>query len=274
MDFRAFLEAYYRAKKPAGFSYRAFSRRAGLGAPNYLKLVIDGQRNLTPEMAARFADACSLDGESAQYFLALVEFNQAQDSQARDTAYEKLSGFRRYRKAQRLELAHAAYHANWYVPAVRELVGSGAFREDPEWIASILWPPIKPADAARALETLLELELVVRDEDGKLRQQSTIVSTGAQTAGMHIGNYHREMMRKAADAIDTVPAALRDISSLTLCLDDKALGQLKERLARLRRELLELSHTPGAACQVVQLNLQLFPLTQVVKGESDEGKSQ
>ena len=98
LDYRAFLDAFYRAKKPSGFSYRAFSRRAGLGAPNYLKLVIEGQRNLTADMAARSADACARDGEAARYFVALVEFNQARESDARDAAYKKLSGFRRYRR--------------------------------------------------------------------------------------------------------------------------------------------------------------------------------
>ena len=77
LDYRRFLADYYRARKARGFSYRAFSRAAGLGAPNYLKLVIDGQRNLTAAMAARFAHACGLSGEGADYFAQLVEFNQA-----------------------------------------------------------------------------------------------------------------------------------------------------------------------------------------------------
>ena len=58
LDYRQFLADFYAAKKQArGFSYRAFSRIARLGAPNYLKLVIMGKRNLTPTMAARFATA-------------------------------------------------------------------------------------------------------------------------------------------------------------------------------------------------------------------------
>lgn len=55
LDYRAFLADLYTAKKARGFSYRSFSRRAGLSSPNYLKLVIDGQRNLSAKMAERFA---------------------------------------------------------------------------------------------------------------------------------------------------------------------------------------------------------------------------
>ena len=38
LDYRAFLADFYKLKKKNGFSYRAFSRAAGLGAPIYAKL--------------------------------------------------------------------------------------------------------------------------------------------------------------------------------------------------------------------------------------------
>ncbi|NIS32044.1 MAG: TIGR02147 family protein, partial [Actinobacteria bacterium] len=77
----------------------------------------------------------------------------------------------------------------------------------------------------------------------------------------HIGNYHRGMMERAAEAIDLVPAADRDISSLTLCLGEDGLRRVKERIQRFRRELLELSELEDDPRQVTQINLQLFPLT-------------
>lgn len=260
-DYRGFLAAYYRAKKPSGFSYRAFARAAGLGAPNYLQLVINGRRNLTPEMALRFAETCGLGKEAARYFVALVAFNQAPPGETRQARYRELGAFRRYRRAQKLELAEAAYHSTWYLPAIRELVHSAAFREDPEWIAGVLRPPIRPSEAEQAITTLLELGLLQRGEDGRLRQRSRLVSTGPETLGMHITNYHAEMMQRATVAMTTVPAAERDISSLTLNLGPNGLATLKARIQALRRELLELSETELEPRQVVQLNMQLFPLT-------------
>lgn len=66
------------------------------------------------------------------------------------------------RKPPKLELYEAAYHSTGYLPAIRELVLSPSFREDPEWIASTLRPPIKPIEARQALDTLLELGLLQR----------------------------------------------------------------------------------------------------------------
>jgi uncharacterized protein (TIGR02147 family) len=260
-DYRAFLAAYYQHKKPQGFSYRAFARAAGLGAPNYLQLVIQGRRNLTAEMARRFAETCGLGQDGCDYFVALVAFNQASDIDERNRHYQKLSSFRRYRRAQRLELAEAAYHSTWYLPAIRELALAPGFRDDPEWIAEQLWPPIKPAEARQALDTLHELGLLQQGPDGRSRQATRVVSTGPETTGMHITNYHTEMMQRAAQSIGLVPARERDISSLTLCLGSDGLERVKQRIQAFRRELLELSETDAEPSQVVQVNFQLFPLT-------------
>ena len=79
---------------------------------------------------------------------------------------------------------------------------------------------------------------------------------------MHIANYHRTMMARAAASIDTVDRANRDISSVTLCVGPDGLRRLKERVQRFRRELLELSVLEDDPQQVIQMNFQLFPLSK------------
>ncbi len=261
LDFRQFLADFYELKKRRGYSYRAFSRAAGLGAPNYLKLVISGQRNLTAAMAERFAAACGLSGETASYFERLVAFNQSKTTEERNASYAQLAAFRRYRQAHRLEHAQAAYHEKWYLPAIRELCASPDFRADPRWVASVLRPTIEPVQAKHALDLLLTLGLLTRDEAGRLQQADPVVSTGAETQNMNIRNYHAEMMRRATAAMELFPAAERDISSLTLCVGPAALAQIKQRIKEFRRELLELAEGESQRSQALQINFQLFPLS-------------
>ena len=265
LDYRAFLRDYYADRKEhgRGFSFRAFASAADLKSPNYLKLVMDGARNLTPHMAERFAAACGLADEAAAYFVDLVGFNQARTPTERNAHYARLTSFRGWRKAHKLELSHAIYHSTWYMPAIRELAARPDFRADPEWIARMMVPPVTKGDAARALSVLLELGLLVEGEDGKVRQGEAIVSTGPETGWVHIGNYHRMMMERAAAAIDLVDRADRDISSLTLCLSEGGLRTVKERIQRFRRELLDLSAQEDSPQQVIQVNFQLFPLSRV-----------
>lgn len=267
LDYRAFLRDHYAAKKAASraFSYRAFSKRAGVASPNYLKLVIEDKRSLSPKMAERFAHACGLDADASRYFVHLVTFNQAKTSTERAQSYDKLTGFQSYRQAHKLELAHAAYYSDWYMPAIRELAASAQFRAEPEWIADQLVPKVSPLQAQRALETLIELGLLVRNAAGRLVQADALVSTGPETRGLHIVAFHRAMTQRAIESIDLVPAAERDISSLTLCLGRGGLATLKTRLQRLRRELLELSALEAEPEQVVQVNFQLFPLSRATR---------
>lgn len=274
LDYRAFLRDYYlRAKTVRRLSYRGFSVRAGLHSPNYLKLVIEGKRNLTQPMARRFAKAISLDRDAIDYFLELVTFNQAVSSVEREASYARLTGFRCYRLARPLDLAQTDYHSNWYVPAVRELAASPAFREDARWIARSLLPPITPSEAAHALRILVDLKMLVRNEAGKLEQSDALVSTGAEAKGVHISRYHRVMMERASASIDLIPARDRDISSLTLCLGATGLSRLKERIARFRKELLELSVLEAEPSQVIQANFQLFPLSINVRSDKRAGST-
>lgn len=271
LDVRAFLRDTYEARKRRGpaFSYRAFSRRAGLASPNHLKRVIDGERSLTDAMAVRYAKALGLTGEAASYFCELAAFARAATSAQKNEVYRKLAAFRGYQRVHRLDGAHAAYHANWYVPTIRELANLPDFRPDPAWIAARLLPSITRAEAAEALATLFDLGMLVREPDGAVRPGDQVVSTGPETRGLHIGNYHRAMLERAAASIDVVPAPRRDISSLTFCTDEEGLRALKQRIQRFRQELVALLPEHEAqGDRVVQLNMQLFPLTHGTSEES------
>jgi len=262
LDYRAFLADYYATKKAEGrgFSYRAFARRVGVRAPNHLKLIVDGQRNLSATMARKYADAIGLKGDHAEYFCDLVLFNQAKTAADKNAAYERLSGSRGYRRAQRLDLVHAAYHAEWYIPAIREMAARPDFRDDPSWIAERMIPRITPANASHALEILFSLGLLEK-KGARIKQRETVVTTGAQTAGLHIANYHRAMLHRADASIDLVPAAERDISSITFFAGEDGLRRIKERLQRFRQELLAIMSEEDEADHVLQLGIQLFPLT-------------
>jgi uncharacterized protein (TIGR02147 family) len=270
-DYRAYLRDVYAARKSSeyGFSYRAFARKAGLSAPNYLKLVTEGQRNLTPEMAGRFAAALGLAGEPASYFCDLVAFNQAASAPERERCYQRLTAYRRYRSTFRLDAAHAAYHAEWYIPAIRELSACSGWSPDPKWIARTLRPSITARQAEQALAVLEQLGLLVRDTSGRLVQDEPLLTTGDdQPLGHHIATFHRTMMQRASDALDTVPREEREIAALTLGLNERQFHQIKQRLYELRQELLQasLGEAEGPPDRVIQINFQMFPLSRVNEG--------
>jgi uncharacterized protein (TIGR02147 family) len=263
-DFRAFLRAFYERHKAEkqGFSFGDFSKRAGLRSPNYLKLVIDGERNLTPDVAHRFADACGLRDEAVDYFCALAAFNQAKTARERALHYAKLQSFRRFRAAHRLDAAQSAYHAEWFIPAIFELCARPDFDEHPRWIARTLLPPISPKQAKQALSVLEQLGLVMRNERGKLEQAETVIETPEGPLGHHVVQFHRTMMQCAAEALDRVPREDREIASLTMCVSEGRMRELKAELEAFRNQLAERYKADPQPERVVQVNFQLFPLSR------------
>lgn len=263
LDYRAFLRDFYNDQKAQGrpFSFRAFARRAQIRSFNYLQLVMKGERDLSATMARRFARGYGLEGSEAEYFCDLVAFGQAKTADERNRAYEQLRRFRLFRNAHRLEPAQSAYHESWYMPAIRELVSLPDFREDAKWIASTLQPSISASQAKVALSTLCELGLLKRNSEGRLVQAEPLVTTGSGPHGHHVVNYHRTMINQAIRALDQVPREQRDISSVTISVPNAALDTLKKRIAAFRKEVLHLAESLGPAEQVIQLNVQMFPLS-------------
>jgi uncharacterized protein (TIGR02147 family) len=124
---------------------------------------------------------------------------------------------------------------------------------------------------------LSQLGLLVRDAEGRLVQHQALLSTGdAQPLGHHITTFHRTMLERASEALDSVPREEREIAALTLGLTAEQVRQVKQRLYELRQELLQAagSATPSATPdRVVQINFQMFPLSRVDEGSGDEGSA-
>jgi uncharacterized protein (TIGR02147 family) len=123
-------------------------------------------------------------------------------------------------------------------------------------------PPISPTQARRAVKVLCELGMLERDAEGNLTQTDPLVETPVKPLGHHVVKFHRTMMKHASDALDHVPREQREIASLTLCISEQHMSELKAELVELRQSLLQRYQSNGDAERVVQVNFQMFPLSR------------
>ncbi|MBT8495175.1 MAG: TIGR02147 family protein [Rhodothermales bacterium] len=262
LDYREYLRDAYAALKASrrGFSYRAFAQKAGVGSPNFLKRIIDGDRNLTPTSLEKVAKALELSTRETEFFRDLVSFTQASSSADKNASFRKLGKHRKHRRVRKLERDMFDYLSRWYYPAIRELVTCEGFQDDPKWIANHVRPAITVAQARKAVDALLKLGLLVRDDDGRLQQGEALLSTGPEVRSLAIRNFHKQMIGRALDAIEDVPLEEREISGTTVALTEEGFRLFKERIHALRAELLELSATEKGPKRVIQFNFQAFPL--------------
>ena len=264
LDHRAYLAAYYQAAKRTrpSFSFRLFSKLAGLRSPNFLKLVIDGDRNLGADSVTRFTQALGLDGADAEFFADLVAFGQAQTLSDKNRAFERIAASRRFRAARRIDGELFAYLSHWYNPAIRELAARDDFQEEPRWISAQLRPRISPAEAAEAMKLLLSLGLLVRDPNtGRVARGEPTLTTEHEVRSLGAAAFHRQMLERAAQSIETVPAAQRDLAALTVCISAETAALVKQRIHQFREALTELCDADSKGSAVYQLNIQWFPLS-------------
>lgn len=265
-DYRGYLADWYKFRKSQekGFSYRSFAKEAGFASPNFLKLIVDGKRNLTRATLPKFIEVLRLGKKESEFFSQLIDFNQANGNDEKRHYFEKIASFTQYRAVRMLETDQFDYFSEWYHVVIRELVAMPGFREDPTWIARMLNFQITPTMAQKTIDLLLRLRLVERDAKKRLHRTNVTITSGAEVKSLALRKFHKEMLAKAQEALDMLAANERDITTLTIPIATSRLPLIKEKLDEIRKEILALAeekHQP--ADRVYQLNLQLFPITKL-----------
>lgn len=263
LDYREFLQLLFEEKKRQHefYSYRLFSQKAGFKSPNFLKLIINGERNLTKESVFKVTKAFDLNKKEADYFENLVFLNQSKTLEEKNIYLTRLMRHRVKSDPRKLEESEFEYYSNWYNPVIHELITAIDFRDDFRRLGLMLIPAISAADAEKSVLLLLRLNLIQKRADGQYVKASVSFTTGPQVHSVAVANYHKSMMKLAAESIERIPSVKRDISSVTISVSDDTYKIIIEKIQSLRKELLELAESDLSPQKVVQLNLQLFPLS-------------
>lgn len=263
MNFRDYLRDYYDEKKKehAFYSFRLFSQKAGFSSPNFFKLVIDGKRNLSKESVFKFSKALDHTKKEADYFENLVFFNQSKTLEEKNAYLSNVMKVRGKSDPKKIEESEYSYYSDWYNPVIRELVAAMDFKGNFKKLGQSMVPAISADEAQRSVRLLLDLGFIQKSETGRYSRTAAVLTTGPQVRSIAIANYHKVMMQRASEAIERFPALQRDITSLTLSVSEEAFAAIVAKLQDFRKEILELSETDDQRRKVVQLNMQLFPLS-------------
>ncbi len=267
LNFREYLRDAFSAEKKAKryFSHAYLAKVCGFGSTGYIKMVIDGQRNLSAKSIHKVAQAFGLAKKQSAYFETLVFLNQAKTESERETFRERLLAL----MPKRPKLAGLAkdkydYFTKSYYAIIREMVALPNFNEDPQWIAKQISPIISPLQAQRSLKTLLDLGLIERTKTGKLVQTDKVISTPEEIQSREVFQYHSQMLDRAKEALTTIHEDLRHVTALTLPITFETLPLLKEKIQELREAVLHAVNTGDANFdEVYQLNIQCFPVTKI-----------
>lgn len=227
------------------YSLRAFARDLGTDHSS-LSQVLRGRRRLTEASIRAFGERLGLDTTRIEEFAATESRRTAS---ARDE--ESLRSVRELTEDALAVLSAPEHHA------ILELTWLDAFRPDVRWIARVLGLDADHVNVAvQRLIRLGMLEMSAPDVWTDLTGHSTTV---VADAGFETIRRLSEQVRRRA-ALSPSPVG-RELSLTTLAVDRSRVPEALERIARFRRELIELLSGTGVRDGVYHLELAFLPLT-------------
>lgn len=262
-DYREFLKDFYnqRRKQDRKFSIRFFARRAGLKSENYLKVVMDGSRNLTSNNLPKFVKGLGLNTTQAEFFEALVRLNQAKDLMERQTHLQKIVHLQKKKNVLTLNRDQLEFYSHWYNLIIFEMASQKNFNADPEHISRKLKGKITAKQAQESLTLMLEKGILKKDTDGKLVPVASQIASPADVPREQIKKLQEVFLQQALEALHLQKEGEREIRSLTICLTEQQLPAFKEKLKEFQREL-NTTFSTGDGGDVYQFNMQFFKITK------------
>lgn len=294
-DFRQYLQDVYEFRRKTestglrAYSYSAFSAAADIKSPNYLKLIIEGRRNLSDDMIARFARALRLQKAEAEEFRALVHYGQATEPIQRNRHLKELGDIRARRAFASGELSQQAWEKvpswmGWVLYAMTDQMGVSF---DPDELYRLMRAKTSPEDLRSELKRLLS--------NGDLKEQpvaegslDTLALGDGLTGGLKeivkgrdliespqelpvemIRKLQAELIYLGIESLFRDSPKEREFGAMTIAMTQQEFEQVRFELRQMRKRIqkdLMVKRQSSKGERVYQMNIQLFPVTDKIEG--------
>jgi uncharacterized protein (TIGR02147 family) len=264
-NYRLYLHDYYNDQKKAKkyFSYRYFSRKAGINASAFLYYVIAGKRNLTKKSIDKISSAIGHSREEYDFFENMVFFNQANTISEKIMYYTRVVECRRPLDIAIVEKDRYEYYAKWYHSVIREIVTMIDFKEDFSALGRSIVPAISAREARESVELLERLGFIERDGDGLYHQTEAIIRVKPEAReAFVIEKFQMEMLQMAVASFDRFPRTDRMSASTTFSISKETFELFKMKTREFRKELLEIAKLDSKPERVFQLTMNFFPISR------------
>lgn len=240
-----------RIEKNPAYSMRAFAKSLDMNI-GVLSGLINGKRALTAKAADALCDKLGIAPlKKSEIILATLKNPVRENS-----------------KFDRVEIAEETFKAvsEWYHWAILQIVRTerylkSAKHSDPKWMAREL--SISELQAKLAIERLISLNLLTRDQSGFLKRHSkniTIANKNATSAALK--KWQRQLREKAIASLESDPIEVRSMTSITMAINPAKIKEAKSLIDEFQERLSEFLEQ-GSKKKVYQLCVSLYPLQKL-----------
>ena len=237
-----------KSKKNPQFSLRAFSRMVEV-SPAVLSRILSGKRKLTFNLAVRIADALHLGPAERELLYSFYLTNTIEQSESVIKKEKELS----------IDCFNAM--KEWYHYGITQLLYVKNFNDDPKWIAKML--SITELEARLAIDRLIRLEILDRDDNGVLYRTSMHLSTSTDIASSGIRHFQKQILEKSIQSLEADDLKERDITSITIAINEERIEEAKKEIKKFRMRMSEFLST-GEKTRVYNLGIHLIPLSRSI----------
>lgn len=270
-DYRSFLQAHIQDMKQhkRSWSFGSWANTMGLKTTSSITKIIRGQRHPGPEITRKLIHYFKFNSKNAQYFRDLVHLEKIKNDPLLSVLLmEKIGKQHPDSRTRIMDDKSFLIISNWYFLALRELIRIQGFKEDPLWIAEQFIFKTTSRDISNAIKTLIEMQLIRRDENGKLVISEGRIDTTSDIASEAIKRYHEQMLEHAKTAVRRFSTEQRELTSTTLLMKSNKINEAKELIREFKSKFEQIMEEESGD-QVFQIQIQLFPVTNSIKTKKE-----
>lgn len=255
------FELQSRSAKNPAYSLRAYAKSLGLDAA-HLSRVLRGQKQLSMESGYLVAQRLFPATREREYFLHLLALESTTDGRKREMITLQLARLKArsaHAKQSILELEQFEAISSWYHFAILDLSTIPGFPMDAKNVAGYLG--IRVSEAKQAIARLERLGLLA-STGGRLSKTREKLSTPNGLPSSALRSYHKQVLGKAIEAIESQSVDRRYFISRTVALKRRQLQELRELVDGFFERVSKEVGNESEPDALYQVNAQFFDLKE------------
>jgi uncharacterized protein (TIGR02147 family) len=246
-------------------SLRSLSEKLKWSA-GYLPLLLAGKRGITEKkLLSLFKVMPFLDRTERAYVQKLRTLRKTSDFQKKRSVYRSATRSTRMQREAPENFRMFRYLGDWVNPVVREAVSVKGFQHSEDWLRESLLYKVPRDHLRRSLEFLEEQKFIEAARGGQWRFAGK--EQPACDPAVHklaLGQYHREMLLRAAESIDVVERDERQIAALTVAVSDEDFKKVAAVFEAALKQVQEIQSKSKSRDRVYHFATAAFPLTRKI----------
>ncbi len=260
-DHRQFLKETFGARKSANSSLTMgkFSLFLGFGSANYLRLILDGKRNLTLENILGVANALGLLPSEIEFFEALTQINQTTSDSIKRYYRARLNKLKATNPITSARLPTKQLLTQWYFPVVLLFLDGLPRLGAVEHIRKKL--PISESAIQDIIAKSVKQNLLKASGSNYELDYNHQIFYDVQAKGAKHRQFLNEQLALSKRMLDRCYEKGAKFYAHTFTISEPHFAVCENRLRELLSDLTALSNEDQVD-HVAQLNIQFFKITK------------